>query len=169
VLPFPQPSLAGIDANPAFFIGDAGQAKSPITDGIAPNDRLSRLVLEARQNVPVAFVVDMPRERLPLPSEIAGLIRTVKMRIVDVLDHRLSRMQPIAVGYVVEKQQQLVRTPRQRCIQLLHLRRILPDISRAGLHRAIHTDSLVIGAVPLSPHSPRKTPARDHSDFPECW
>ena len=47
-------------ANPVLLISNTRQVINPVADGIAPHHRLSRLIFESRQDVAVAFVVDVP-------------------------------------------------------------------------------------------------------------
>jgi hypothetical protein len=49
----------------------------PIADGIPPFHSLSRLKLEASQDVPVSFGIDPTLDRLPLGDEIAGTFRSI--------------------------------------------------------------------------------------------
>src|ERR1700685_317706 len=68
-----------------------------------------------------------------------------------MLDDRLSRTQFVGVRNMMEKKQQFVRRGVQEFIHLPNGRAILIDIARAGGCCAIHSDALVIGAMPLSP------------------
>src|SRR5450631_433916 len=93
----------GRSLNTGRLVRNAGQAVYPVADGVAPDEGLSGLVLEARQDVAVAIFVDVTLQHFPLRDEVAGPIRAVVVRIVNVLNYRLPGMQYIGVGHVVEK------------------------------------------------------------------
>ena len=94
-----------------------------MADRVAPSHGLSGLKLEARQDVAVAFLVYVSCEILPFSNEILSLLCALVMRIVDVLDHGFSRLQHMAVGHVMEKEEEFVGTGGQRFVDLLHGRR----------------------------------------------
>ena len=73
------------------------------------------------------------------------------MRIVQVLDDGLAGVQLVSVRHVVQEQQQLVRTGRQRLVDLGDRGPVLPDVPGAGRDGAVHADALFVGAMPLSP------------------
>ena len=133
------------------MIGNARELVDPLADGIAPSRGLSRLKLEARQDVAVAFPIDVSFKILPLPNEILSLLCAFVMRIVDVLDHGFSRVQHMLIGYVMEEEKQLVGAGGQRFVDLLHGTRILADEPSARGAGPVHADALVIRPVPLAP------------------
>src|SRR5882762_157618 len=63
-------------------------------------------------------------------------------------------MQYVGIRHMVKEQEQIVWATGQRLIELLHLRGILSDKPCACGHAAIHSDSLAVGAMPLSPTIP---------------
>ena len=107
--------------------------------------------LEARQDIAVAFPIDVSFKILPLPNEILSLLCAFVMRIVDVLDHGFSRVQPMLIRYVMEEEKQLVGAGRQRFVDLLHGARVLTDEPSPSGDGPVHADALVIRPVPLAP------------------
>src|SRR5579872_5069752 len=68
-----------------------------------------------------------------------------------MLNDGLARVQYVRVGHMMHKEQQFIRTRCQGFILFLYFGRILPDVSRSGCDRAIHSDALRIRSNPLSP------------------
>ena len=123
----------------------------PRIDGVAPNFGLSSLILELRQHVVVAGFVDLPAQRSPLANVAFHHRRAVVVRIVDGLDHRLAGMQLVCVWDVMEEEQQVVGTSRQRFEHCGDGGAVLADVAGSGGNGAVHAHALLIGAVPLSP------------------
>ena len=73
-----------------------------------------------------------PLQRRPLLDQLRCLFRSLVVAVVDVLNHSLARVQLVRVRHVVEKHQQIVRRRLQRLINLRHLGRILPRITRSS-------------------------------------
>ena len=140
-----------INTHTALLIRYAGHAKEPVTDGIPPDDGVSRLIFKSCQNVRVTLLIYAAAERFPLTDVLRGAFRTFVMGVVNVLDHGFAGLQHARVRNMVEEKEQLVRSGFRRLIQLGYRRRILPDIARAGGHGAIHPHPLMVSAVPLAP------------------
>src|ERR1035441_6861484 len=76
------------------------------------------------------------------------------MRVVDMLNHGLSRMQPIRVRYVMHEEQQVVGHGAQLLIHTRELRWILADKARPGGARPVYPHTVVIRSDPLPPAIP---------------
>jgi hypothetical protein len=87
----------------AALIGYARNLQEPIADSIAPNNRMPGLIFEAPQNFLITILIDSPFQGLPLRHKTCRSLRAFVVRIVDVLDDRLPRMQDVCVGYVVKE------------------------------------------------------------------
>jgi hypothetical protein len=68
-----------------------------------------------------------------------------------VLNDGFAGVQEVGVGDVVEKEKQFVGSCGKRFMRPHDWRRILADKARARGYGAIHTDTVVVGAVPLPP------------------
>ena len=91
-------------------IRDSRRFEEPVAYRIPPDDRMSCLVFEPFQH---RFVSRLVYLALQLPPALRERLRprgSVVVRIVNVLDHRLSRVQNIRPRHVVEKQKQLIGT-----------------------------------------------------------
>src|SRR5256885_12869836 len=73
------------------------------------------------------------------------------MRIVDVLDDGFAGMKHVSVRDVMEKEEQVVGRLSWRFVELGNERRVLSDITGAAGDGAIHSNAVVVGAVPLAP------------------
>ena len=106
------------------------------------------LVVEPRQHRLVTLVVNAAFQRTPLPHQIFRLCRTFVVRVINVLNYRLSGMQPVSVRHVV-KETEAVRRPgtRKASPRLPGTARQSPCRGRA----AVHADALMVGAMPLAP------------------
>ena len=73
------------------------------------------------------------------------------MSVVDVLNHRFSRMQHMGVRHMVEKEQQLIRAGRKVLIFRKSRVGILPRIGGPRLHGPVPSDSVSVGIVVCPP------------------
>src|SRR5215813_672238 len=112
---------------------------------------MAGLVPELRQNLSVSLLINLALERLPLSNESPGPGRALVVRIIDVLDHGLTRMEDVGIRHVVHEQQQLVGTGCERLVHPRHRRAILTDETGACSNGAVHPDALFVSAVPLAP------------------
>ena len=83
-------SICCLDWESASLIRNAGESVNPLADCVAPFHSFSCLELEAREDVAVALFVHVPVELFPFGNEGFGLLCALKVRIVDVLNDRLS-------------------------------------------------------------------------------
>src|SRR6202021_257029 len=135
----------------ALFVRNSRKTVNPGADRVPPQDRLGCLVLEPRQNIAVTLFIDVSLDRFPLRDEIPSTVCAIIVGVVDVLDDGFSGTQNVFIAHVMEKQEKCVRTVVERFIKPLHFGRILGDESSSRRYRPIHANSLVIGAMPLSP------------------
>src|SRR5450756_201281 len=126
-------------------------AQKPVVDGIAPHLRLAGLVVELGQDVVVAAVVDASLERLPLVNVAIDGVRSLVMRIVEMLDHRLAGVKFVGIGNMVEEEQQLVGTGFQGFVHLGNNWTVLSSVAGAFGDGTLHAGALIVGIVPLAP------------------
>ena len=138
-------------SGPSPRIGNARRAEEPADDRVAPHNRVAALIFEFLEHGRVAIRVDRAREFPPAVHELRGLFRALVVCVVNMLNDRAARLQPVRVRHVVHEQQQVVGAGLERFVRRCHLRRVLRDVLRAGRHRPIHADALVVGTMPLSP------------------
>ena len=132
-------------------IGYARNAGEPIADGVPPDDGMPSLVLEPRQHLRITLLIHLALERTPLPHHGFRLLRAIVVRVIDVLNHRLSGMQRVSVGHVVEKQKQLVGSSLRGLVEPCHAGGVLRNKTSARGRAAIHADAFMISPVPLAP------------------
>ncbi len=92
------------------FVWDSREVKNPVVDGVTPHNRLRRLILEPGKDVAITLVVHVAPQHLPLLNEILRAVRALIVRIVNVLNHGLARVEDVAVGHMMEEQQEIVGT-----------------------------------------------------------
>ena len=109
------------------------------------------LVLQPGQNPRILIVRHAVLKRLPLPNKVCRPRRTFIMRVIDVLNQSLARVQHVSVRNMVEEQQQFIRGPLQWLIQLSYCWRILPNVTSSRRDRSIHADAFMVSPMPLSP------------------
>ena len=73
------------------------------------------------------------------------------MRIVEMLNDSLVRLQSLCIWYVVEPEQQVIWRRLYILIDLGDLRRVLSSVTSAILYSSVHADTECIGARPLAP------------------
>src|ERR1017187_7945674 len=140
----------GVMSHAAFGIRDPGGAEEPVIDGVAPDLRLPRLVVELGEDFVVAAVVDAAVECLPLANVVIDRGRALVMRVVEVLDYGLAGVQPVGVGNVVEEEQQIVGAGFQGFVHLCNNWPILSRVAGALGHGAFQNYALFVGIVPLA-------------------
>ena len=82
---------------------------------------------------------------------MCGLSGAIVVAVVDMLDDCFAGPKTIVVGHVVEEEQEVVGRGGGSLIDLRDFWRILAHVAGAGGDGAVHTHTLMIGAVPLAP------------------
>src|SRR6185312_3633222 len=132
-------------------VRNSGGAEEPVVHVIAPNLSVGGLVFELLQNGSPPLLIHPSVQEPPFLWRPASLRRTVVMRIVNVLNHGFARMKHVSVGHVMHEEKQVIGTSRERFVHMGERRRILPDVAGTRCDSAVHSDSLCVRAVPLSP------------------
>src|SRR5579863_1654931 len=138
-------------AGAGFVIGNAGFFQEVVADGVAPDDRVARLIFQASENVIEAWRVYVPLQRLPLIDELDYFGSAFVVGIVNVLDDGFVRMKLIGVRNVMEEKEKFVGRCCEGLIDFRDRRTVLADETGAGRDGAVHADSLFVGAMPLAP------------------
>lgn len=133
-------SVMNLASYAPLVVRDSCEPINPIANCISPFDCFSGLVLKSLKNVAIPLLTDSAVECFPLRHELRCMLCAFVMRIVDVLNYRLTRMQLVGVGYVVKKQEQVIGAGDEGFIQLLYSGRILSDEPGSCRHRAIHAN-----------------------------
>ncbi len=142
---------AGIVAGAALFVRDPTQLEEILHNGVAPDDGVPGLVLEAGEDVCVEAGVDAPLERRPVVDEPCGLGGAVVVTVVDVLDDGFAVVQLVGVRHVVEEDEQVVGSGGWVLVESGDFRRVLSNVAGSGGDGAVHAYSQVVGVVPLAP------------------
>ncbi len=85
-----------IGADATLLVGNSGPLHEPAANRIAPHLGVPGLEFEPLEHFTESFVIDLPFERPPLVDQRGGLFRSVVMRVVEVLNDRLTGVQFVA-------------------------------------------------------------------------
>lgn len=112
---------------------------------------MPRLELPSKQYLPVPLVVNLAFERTPLLGEFLRSRSTIVVRVKKVLDHGLSRLEPLRIRNMLKPQHQVVGSGFDIFELRSDCRGILSSVTCAVLHCAIHTDARFVCKRPLFP------------------
>ena len=108
--------------NSPLRIRDSGFFEEPIVDGVAPDDGLPGLIFQLHEDFLISTLIHSAFKCLPIARVLRNALRTVVMRIVELLNHRLPGVQLIRVRHMMHEQHEIVRTILQRLIELRYSR-----------------------------------------------
>ena len=77
-------------------------------DGIAPDNGVAGLVLEASEHVGIEGGIDFALEGLPVGDKACGLGGAVEVFVVKSLDDGFAIMEFVRIGNVVEEEKEIV-------------------------------------------------------------
>ena len=86
-----------------LHVGDFGNPREPRVHGVAPDHGLPGLVLELREDLVVAALVDQAFERFPLVDVSGHGLGAFVMRVVNGLDHGLAGFQLVGIRHVMQE------------------------------------------------------------------
>lgn len=138
-------------AHAARGVGDAGEGVVELRDGVAPDDGVAGLVLEAEEHLVEPLLVDEAGEGAPARGEGGGGGGAGVVRVVEVLDHRLAGLQHVRVGHVVEPEEEVVGGGRDLLVLGGDGGGVLACVAGAVPDGAVHADAGGVGACPLAP------------------
>ncbi len=141
----------GMMAHAAARVGDAREIVVELRDRVPPHDGVSRLVLEAEQHLLEPLLVDQALQARPSLRERGGGRRPRVVRVVEVLDHRLSALEHVRVRHVVEPEQQVVRRRLYALECGCYFAWVLAREPRPVPHRPVHADAVAVRSRPLAP------------------
>src|SRR5262249_61699587 len=98
----------GVVPNPTLGVWYSRLAQEPVANRVAPNLGMASLVPQPRKAFSVALFINLAFERLPLSNESLSLPGALVMRIIDVLDHRLTGMQNVRIRHMMHDHQHLI-------------------------------------------------------------
>src|SRR5580704_13844325 len=75
------------------LIWNARHPECPGADCIAPLHRFPGLKLKSPKDVAIAVIIHMSGKRLPARDKVVCALRAFIMRVINMLDYRLARMQ----------------------------------------------------------------------------
>src|SRR5438552_6658555 len=78
-----------INTHTVLLIRYAGHAEEPVTDGILPDDCVSRLIFKSCQNVRVTLLIYPAAERFPLTDLVGGVFWTCRRGVASGRDQGL--------------------------------------------------------------------------------